>query len=315
VAIFHYLLERDVVNTYLDFYQYQKQPTGLVLGGYLGNQFRFTSTQAAGTSTLTVPASAITVPLNYYDDLYIFDGPSSEVVRVASETAITSTSIPLVSATQYQHQPGVPVCSDGPQGSLGAQIFMAAKWLEDIIYQPLWSTSYTGEMLTLPTMRAALDNKHNLHFRPRHFPITAFSSISIQLDQTQVVHLDPTQAIIDSDQITVDIPNINLLQSGGLPPPQGYPFVWQPFNRASNAWITLAYTAGFVVGQLPWAVSRACILLTNDLFGLLENPMGADAIQQNKRKVEFVVRGDTSGESVLVKQAKMLLDPYTVQSF
>lgn len=306
-----------MASTYIDCFQYQRQPSGLAatLPNYIGNIGRLSNGAIAGASSLSI--SATTIAQVQYDSIYIFDGPNSEVVQVGSAGAnVAATSFPLQAVTQYAHAAGTPYCTDGASGSLGEQIFTASQWIEDdICFQALWSTAYTNEILTMPTMRAALDNRNNLHFRPRHFPITALTSISIQANQLYSATLDPTQAIIDSDQQTIDIPNINLLSSGGLPPPQGYSFVWQAINRQSNAWITIAYTAGYAPGQLPRPITRACSLLTSEMFTQLENPIGADSIQQGKSNVAFVLKGDLSGESLLVKQAKQLLSKYTIQAF
>lgn len=302
-----------MVSTYIDCITYSKAPTGLMLTTQVGNIGRIQSCTAGATSLTLVAAT--TVVLSQYDAIYVTDGPNSEVLQVGAAGAIVgATSIPLQGATQYAHAGGTPYCTDGSQGSLGQAIFEASRWLEDICHQSLWQTAYTGEILTMPTMRAAIDNQGNLHFRPRHFPITTLSSVSIQQNQQFVINLDQGQAIIDADQMTVDVPNVNALASGqGVGNSQAY--IWQPLNRYANAWITLGYTAGFAVGQLPWAVTRAATLLTSDCFGQMQNPVGADQINQGKRQVQFMLRGDTSGESLLRKQAITLLSPYIAQSF
>lgn len=300
-------------NTYVDCITYIKQPTGLAQGPlpyYYGNMARIGAT-AQGATSLTVPAT--TVALNEYDAIYVFDGANSEELLVGPAGAAQGvTTIPLLNPTQYAHAAGTPYCTDGTQGSLGEQIFTASKWIEDgICFQPLWATTYTGEILTMPTMRAAIDNQQNIHFRPRHFPITAFTSISIQDVRKNVYPLDQTQATIDSDQQTVDIP-VNALNASQSQSQQGYPYTYG-FNRRATAWLILTYTAGF--SALPYTVRRACTLLTSQCFVQLENPVGADQITQGKRSVTFAIRGDTSGESELVKEAKSLLQAYTAESF
>jgi len=299
------------MNTYIDTLFYLKQPTGLVLNAFVGNNARLNSV-AQGAMALSVPAT--TVALNQYDAVYVFDGPSSEVLQVGAGGAIQgATSIPLLNPTAYAHNPGTPYCTDGTSGSLGAQIFKASKYLEDAIcFQALWSTTYTGEILTMPTMRASIDNQDNIHFRPRHFPISAFSSLAIQDKRKNLFPLDPTQTTIDSDQQTADIALDALLsnQSQG----QGYPWV-QTFKRNTTGWLVMTYTAGFAVGALPYPVMEACTLLTSDCFVPLENPIGADQITQGKRTVVFAIRGDLSGESELVKKAKAQVTPYITQAF
>lgn len=303
-----------MTSTYIDHITYLKQPTGLTLTTYVGNNARLSSAASAGATSLTVPAT--TVALVQYDPVYVFDGPNSEVLAVGSAGAVQgATSIPLQSATQFAHAGGTPYCTDGTAGSLGQQIFVASRWIEDdICHQALWSTAYTGEILTMPTMRASIDNQRNLHFRPRHFPVTALTSVTMMINTQLPISFDPTAAIIDSDQQTVDIPLL-VAQSSSNQATQGNPWLWCGISRQSNAWLTLAYTAGYAVGSLPAAITRACALLTSEMFTPLVNPVGADQINQGKRAVVFTLRGDQSGESLLVKQAKQLLQPYIAESF
>lgn len=232
----------------------------------------------------------------------------------AAGAIVGATGIPLLNPTAYAHVAGTPYCTDGISGSLGEQIFTASKWIEDeICHQALWQTAYTNEILTMPTMRAAIDNQRNLHFRPRHFPITTLTSVSVMTSQGNPIGFDPTAAIIDSDQQTVDIPLLVALS--GNQANQGSPWLWQTISRQTNAWVTLAYTAGFAIGAMPRLVERACGLLTSVCFAQLENPVGADQINQGKRQVQFMLRGDTSGESLLVKEAEKILGPYITESF
>lgn len=301
-----------MTNTYVDCIAYTKQPTGLaqgVLPYYYGNLSRI-GTTAQGATSLTVPAT--TVALAQYDAIYVFDGPSSEELMVgAAGAALNATSIPLLNPTLYAHNAGTPYCTDGTQGSLGEQIFTASRWIEDdICFQPLWSTAYTSETLTMPTMRAAIDNEENIHFRPRHFPITTVTLIVLQDKQKNQYTLDVSKATVDSDQQTVDIPLSALTTSHSQT--QGYPWT-NTINRRTTAWIILGYTSGFAA--LPHTVKRACTLLTSQCFVQLENPVGADQITQGKRSVTFAIRGDTSGESELVKEAKTLLQAYIAESF
>jgi hypothetical protein len=302
-----------MVSTYIDHITYLKQPTGLTLTTYVGNNARLSANVLADATSLTVPVT--TVALSQYDPVYVFDGPNSEQLQVGSGGAILgATSIPLQVATAFAHNAGTPYCTDGTAGSLGEQIFIASRWIEDdICHQALWQTAYTNEILTMPTMRASIDSQRNLHFRPRHFPITTLTSLSIMTVQGNSISYDPTAAIIDSDQQTVDIPMLTAV--GGNQANQGNPWLWRTVNRTSNAWLTLAYTAGFAVGALPPPVTRACTLLTSECFSTLVNPTGADQINQGKRSVMFMLRGDTSGESLLIKNAIKYLTPYIAESF
>jgi hypothetical protein len=303
-----------MTNTYTDSITYLKQPTGLQLSNYVGISARLQAQVAQGATSLSIP-NTMTLALNTYDPVYVCDGPSSEIVQAGAYVAPGATSIPLLAGTAYGHNAGTPFCTDGVSGSLGEQIFTASRRIEDeICFQALWSTTYTSEVLTMPTMRAALDNQNNIHFRPRHFPITALSAMSIKTTQLASTSYDTTQAIIDADQQTVDIPLLAALSTNGQPA-QGSPWMWPALSRQINAWITITYTSGFAAGTLPKAVEQACGLLVSDAFVPLQNPIGADSIKQGDQMATFMIRGDVSGESVLFKRVRKMLQPYTMESF
>lgn len=300
------------MNTYIDAITYQNASTGLVIAPQVGNIGRL-ATVALNASSL-VPITPLTVALNQYDNLYITDGPSSEVLQVGSGgAAIGSLSIPLQANTAFAHVGGTAYVTDGAQGSLGQALFEASKWLEDLCYQSLWQATYTGEALPLPTPRAAIDNQGGLNFRPLHFPVTAVSGLSIATsDSSSAISYDTTEVQLDSLQRLVTVPVLKPLNSGQ----QSLTSQFSPaLSRSKKAMLTITYTAGFAPGQMPWAVTRAATLLTNDFLGLVENPFGVDEIGQNKRHVVFTLRGDQSGESLLVKQAERLLARYSARTY
>ncbi len=295
-------------STYIDYIQYQRMPNGVALGGYLGNSMRLSGSVVAGATTLSV-TPATTVDLHQYDQIYIFDGLNSEIVTVNTDTNFPATSITLQSGTVYAHAANIPLCSDGTQGSLGMQLFAAGQWIEDICRQSLYVSTYSNEILSMPTMRASIDEQQTLWLRPRHFPITGFSAISIAIGNVTAISYDPTQAIIDSDRQVVQIPALVPLPSSGSQPP--YSLYPMPISRATKATVTITYNSGWP--NLPPTIQRACALLTNQCFVELANAVGADQIVQGKRNVIFTLRGDPSGESLLVKQARKLLQPYVVE--
>lgn len=299
-------------STYLDIFSYLRKPSGLITSGYYGNTFRFSSTQNAGASFLSMPSSAITTAMNAYDNLYIFDGLNSEVVQAASIVAPGATSITLESPLVYQHGPGVAVCSDGTSNiSLAEQIFTASQWVEDICHQSLWVSTYTGEVLTMPTMRASINNEGVLWFRPRHFPITSLTALSIKSDPKAVTDYDPAEAIIDSEQQLVSVRNLVPLSNSQ----QQQAYTNTPWNvargRGRQQWLTITYDSGWT--NLPTTIQRSCSLLVNQCFVQLYNAIGSDQMQEGKRNIVFTMRGDTSGESLLMKEAMHLLQPYVME--
>lgn len=300
-----------MANTYLTVYDYLNTPTGQQTVTLVGNTWRFAAQQNAGASSLSVPGSAVQQQINAYDTVYIFDGASSETVQASALVTQDSTAIPLVTPTQYQHNAGVACCTDGVGGSLAAQLFTASAWIEDICHQSLVVSTYSGEILSMPTLRASFDEQYILWFRPRHFPITALSAISIQTQPTNAVAYDPTQAGIDGDRQLVQISNLQPIPGNQQQAPYPFPPGSRPWSRNAKATLTITYSSGY--SPIPYPVQRAAILLTNELLGLPSNPIGSDQINEGDRSVIFAIRGDTSGESALIKKARGLLQPYIVE--
>lgn len=303
----------SIGTTYIDCFQYLRAATGLALSSMVSNPLHFGATQASGATTLTVPNTQVSTQLNPYDDLYIFDGAKSEVVQVGALVPQYTASIPLVSGLQYQHSAGVAMCTDGTQGSLGQALFESAKWLEDICYQSLWQATYTGEALPMATPRANIDNQGGLNFRPMHFPVTAVSALSLTTtNSAAAISYDTTQVQLDALQRLVTVPVLKPLNSGQ----QSLTTQFSPsLSRSQKGTLTFSYTAGFATGQLPGAVTRAATLLCSEMFSQTVNPQGADSVMMGKRNVTYTMRGDLTGESLLVKQATKLLARYSIEVY
>jgi hypothetical protein len=163
----------------------------------------------------------------------------------------------------------------------------------------------------MPTMRASINNEGVLWFRPRHFPITALTALSIKSDPLSVTDYDPTQAIIDSEQQLVSVRNLVPLSNSQ----QQQSSIGTPWNvarsRNRQQWLTITYDSGWT--NLPSTIQRACSLLVNQCFVQMYNSIGADQIVEGERNVMFTMRGDTTGESLLVKEATKLLQPYVME--
>lgn len=294
-------------NTYIDFFQYQRSPSGLETASLLGNSMRLSTTANAGALALNNTPNLV-VQLNLYDPVTIFDGPNSEVVLVAATAAAGNSSFTIQApGLQFQHAAGTPMCSNGVLGSLADQIVDACAWLEaDFTYQPLFAATYT-ETLPMPSMQASIDTQNMLLFRPKHFPVTAVSAISIAAIQGQGMVLDATQAFIDANQQYVRVPVLNATG----PASQVY-FPQMPFNRQQQQWLTITYTAGFVPSALPADIRDAAVLLTSVILSRRQNPTGADQIDFADKKLVATLRGDNTGEGLLVKEARHKLRRYKV---
>lgn len=296
-------------NCYIDHFQYQRSPSGLESASLLGNSMRLANVTNVGATILNSTPN-LTVQLNQYDQVTVFDGPNSEVVVVASQFNAGSSSFTIQSpGLQFQHAAGTPMCSNGILGSLADQIVDASAWLEaDFTYQSLFQATYTNEVLPLPSMQASIDNQNMLLFRPRHFPVTAVSAIQLNAIQNQATIFDATQAFIDANQQYVRVPN--LVSTG----PSGQVF-WpqQWFSRTNNMWLTITYTAGYTQAQLPPDIRDVAVLLTSVILSRRQNPTGADQIDFADKRLVATLRGDNTGEGLLVKEARRKASRYKVK--
>jgi len=307
------------MNTYLDQLDFIRATSGLEYQSLIGNSTRFTSTQAAAATALSVPASgtgSVTVQLNYFDRITIFDGSNTEVVQVGSAgAAVGATSIPLLSGTSlaFSHAVGVAWCSDGTIGSLADQIVDASAWVETFCNQALLLTTYTNELLAMPTMRASINNRGGLHFRPRHWPIQSLSALSVETQPGVSIAYDPTQVFIDSDKQICSMPYMQPLVVQG-PSQTPYP-TFPVYDRRTEAQLTLTYQAGYAYSTLPGDIKEAGVLVVSDFLAKRHNPVGAAQINSGGTQIVTVLRGDTTGESMLIKRAMKILIKYAMESF
>jgi len=291
-------------NLYITPIEYTKAPTGQETASLIGNLLRVgTGGVVQGATTLPVTPNT-TVALSEYDNLYLFDGSSSEIVQVTANTSVNASSVPI-SATQFAHSAGVIVLSDGVSGSLGEALVEGSAHLERHTEQPLLATTYTNETLRLRTMEAAITSDGSLHFRTRQWPITAVSGLSILLSAGKTLTLDATQCIISARAQSVDVPIISTT-SGGMNLMGALP----PLTQLDQAWLQVTYTAGYAFSALPWDIKNAAILLTSDVLSDRRNPTGAALTRLGKQQVEAYLRGDTTGQNALVKRAYSLLTKY-----
>jgi hypothetical protein len=297
------------MNTYLSWFDWQKTTTGLEYASLVGNTGWVDASASIGATAITV-YPATTVQINKYDVITIFDGQFSETITATAEVNVGATSIPTT-ATAYAHAVGTPYCTDGVSGSLADQIIKASTYLETICRQTLFLTTYADEKLAMPTMRGSIDNHYALHFRPRHWPVQTITSLTITQIPNFSISYDPTQVVIDSDKQICMMPDMQPLPtigSGQAP----YP-IWNVQSRYAEAQLTITYQAGFAV--IPADVIEAAVLLTSDTLAKRLNPYGAPEVKSGQRQIVANIKSEVSGQSLLFKRAKMILDNYTMQSF
>ena len=290
-----------MTNTYITAKDYMRAVTGQEVNSLVGNLLRLSSAVVAGGTALSTPAT--TVNLSQYDNLYIFDGASSEVVTVTATTNSGATSIP-VTALAFNHASGVVICSDGASGSLGDSIVRACGELEDICYQSLFQQTVT-ENLPLQTMRASLGSDMQLYLQPTYFPVTSVASCSVVYLSGAVTTLDVSRAIIEFGGRLVKLPLVQSITTG-----QATVYL-PPISRYTAGEVNIQYTSGYTLAAMPPAIGRAAVLLTSVILSDRLNATGAADYQSGKVKTTVFLRGDLSGESALYKRAVKLLQIYT----
>ncbi len=295
------------MNLYATVLDVQRNPTGLELGSLIGNVVRLLAAASIGATSLSV-TPVTTVALNSNDHITIFDGSSSEVVIVATPVTPGSSSITIQApGLVYAHAQYTVLCSDGVMGSLADQIVAASAALENYLQQAIFQATYT-ETLRMPSYRASIDNQSMLVFRPRHFPVSTETGITIKQNNATPVSYDSTQALVDASQQVVCVPWLVAGSGGG-----GSTYSLLPaISRTTNLFLTITYTAGYPAASMPGDVREACVLLTSDILAKRLNPLGAADISSGDRRVVAALRGDFSGESLWAKRAYKMLDTYAM---
>ncbi len=262
----------------------------------------------AGAITLPVVASAGWAA----GPLWLLDGPSSEVVQVTGAPDATHLTL-AAPGTRYAHAPGVSASQGGSGGALADVVLRASAWIEgycqhgaDPTDRSLFALS-RSERWGMPSARASLDRDGVLVVRPGHFPVQSVAAVAVELGQGQSLALDATQVELPASGRVVEVPY--LLGAGVT---AGLPFLLQAtgLSRARRQWVTLTYTGGLTPGALPYDVQLACVWVTSALLAERRNPTGAARVHTGKFELEARLRGDTSGDSILLLQAKRALDPY-----
>lgn len=292
-------------NAYITPFDYRRAATGQETDSLVGNLTRLSSGVASGATALPLSDNTV-VALNVYDDITIFDGTSTEVVQVATIAPIGSSSV-TVSATQFAHNKGVVLCSDGPFGSLSDKIITASDMVEDITYQQLLLGSHT-DVLTLRTMQASIDNNGALTLRALNFPVQSVSSLVVTLANGTTIALDATRAFVDGGAHLIRL--YQLVPTASMP--SGSPFQ-SMLNQRTPGTITATYTSGYAFGALPPRIKNACVLLCSDQLAHRDNRSGAFLTQEGKVKIQYAPPTDTSGQSLLYKQALDNLSSWTAE--
>ena len=282
------------------------QETASLLG--LNTTIGGSATLAAGSTSLPVAASSGWAA----GPLWLLDGPYSEVAQViaAPDGAHLTLAAP---GTQWPHAPGVSVSQTGTAGALAEIILRASGWIENYCQQggsagdrSLYAVGRT-ERWGAPSSRAMLDRDDTLALRPGHFPVQSVSALSLESAPGESLSLDVTKIEIASGGRLIEAPYL-----AAIPSAPGQLAIWEPgqLSRARRRWVSVTYVGGLTTGAVPYDVQQACVWVVSDLLGQRRNPTGAALVRMGRFELQARPRGDTTGESILMLQAKVALEAY-----
>ena len=297
------------LSAYIDVPTFLRAPANQETASLLGlNTTLGGASQPAGTTALQVASST-----SWAAGLaWILDGPTSEVVSITGSADGTHVTL-AAPGTVFAHGAGVSISQAGSKGSLAEIILRASAWIENYCQQgsaatdrSLFALSRT-ERFGMPTVRAYITSDTVLTVMPGHFPVQSVSALSIELGYGISVALDVSQAEQPSAGRLVQIPYLLaapaqvgqqvLLASRGL-------------SRSRTQWSVITYIGGINAGAVPYDVQQAAVWVTAELLSQRLNPAGVAEATLGKRQTIFRQRGDMSGDSILLLQAKHALQPY-----
>lgn len=294
-------------SAYLDAPGYLRATTGQETASLVGLNTTLggAGSIVAGTTTLAVVASAGWAA----GPLWLLDGPWSEVVQVTAAPDGTHLSL-AAPGTQFAHLAGLAATQAGAGGSLGEIILRASAWMETFCQQgsavgdrSLFALSRTKRW-GMPGGRAWLDGDAVLAVRPGHFPVQSVAALALALPSGAMINLDASLAQVAASGRIVETP---LTQAGGA----SLALLSGPtLSRAARQWITVTYTGGIAPGSAPYDLQQACVWVTSELLAQRRNASGAALVKQGKFELMARPRGDTSGDSILLLQAKAVLEAY-----
>jgi len=294
-------------SAYLDVLGYLRATTGQETASLVGLNTTLggSGTIAAGTVSLPVAASAGWA----VGSLWILDGPYSEVAQVTGSADGTHLTL-AAPGTAFAHAAGVSASQAGSGGSLAEALLRASGWIENYCRQgsattdrSLYALSRT-ERWGMPGARSWLDGDNVLAVRPGHFPVQSVATLAVTLADGTTLSLDVSQAQVVSSGRLIELPVA--LIGGAYPVVPSGPLL----SRWRRQWVSVTYTGGIAIGAAPYDVQQACVWVTSELLGQRRNPWGAARVRQGKFELEARLRGDASGDSILLLQAKAALEAY-----
>jgi hypothetical protein len=295
-------------SSYLDVAAYLRAATNQETASLLGlNTTTSGPSQPAGSLSLVVAAAAGWAA----GPAWLLDGPSGEVVQLTGSADGTHVSL-AAPGTAFAHAAGVSLSQAGTAGALAEVLLRASAWIENYCRQGVPGdralfAATRSERWTMPSSRAHLDRDQVLVVRPGHFPVQSVSALAIEFGQGQSLAFDITQLEMPSSGRLVELP---YLLQGSPNPGQQLLLESRGLSRARRQWAVLTYVGGFSGGGVPYDVQQACAWVASDFLGYRQNPTGAAELRLGKKALVSRLRGDLSGDSVLLLQAKAALELY-----
>ncbi len=269
---------------------YARQATGNETATLLGALANLPSAAIVGATSLVVDQ-----PGSFSANILvtISDGANTENVLCLGVGSTALTVTPL----QFAHAAGTCVSAPGSLGSVADTLADASAWIDNYCQR-----SFYGGTIT-ETAALIVDVEGRIALRPRNPPATALSALSVTLADGTALNVDLSQSIAQIAPGGRSVAVLPFVSGSGLLPPLG-PYL----SRTAVGQVTYTYQGGY--SSIPADVVRACVELTSDLLANRYNPSGAAELVIGKRRTVTRLRGDMSGESILVKRALGLLDAY-----
>ncbi len=289
------------VNAYLDISEYLRAATNQETASLLGLNTTLTASVAAGVTSLPVVASAGWA----VGPLWLLDGPYSEIVQVITAPDGVTLTLAAPGVTQA-HAAGVSASQAGASGALAEIILRASAWVESYCRQgapgsrSLFALSRV-ERWGLPGARAWREPDGGLTVHPAHFPAQTVSSLTVETFPGASAAVDVTQIELTASGSLIEVP-CAALASIALPP-----------GGSSRRWVTLGYTGGVAPGVVPGELRQALVWVVSDFLAQRRNPTGAAAVRMGRFELQARPREDPSGDSLLLIQAKVALQPWRVE--
>lgn len=303
------------VNVYTDVMTFKARTFGIPTPGLIGVNTRLQSGIAAGVSSLPVVSSAKITQAG--DNIYILDGPNTEVIPSSLTTpAPDANHIALSAPTAFTHAAGINVSSPGsktPQ-ALAELLIRASGMMEDYCRQGnltdhgLFQKSRALN-IELDTPWALVDVDYNVVFRPLWIPVTSIASASVLSSDGNITPLDITNAVYDAGQQRVTFPRSQASSGTQFIPGSNLEGFY--LERGMKGWLQVTFTSGVTASAVPNSLVEACTLFTMELLGFAQNPAGAAEVRRGDAQTMFRQRGDVkNSDGIYANNARALLDEW-----